>query len=94
MLFSFWLGPGLLYMYSEYKTKRHQAPEAISLSCCTKNMKTAILATLVGSAAAFAPSKNAALATSLSASFESELGAQAPYGAYMTMSVIQSPSAS
>jgi hypothetical protein len=48
-------------------------------------MKTAILATLVASAAAFVPAKDAARATSLSASFETELGAQAPYGMCATM---------
>ena len=44
-------------------------------------MKTAILATLVASAAAFAPAKQAATTTSLSA-FENELGAQEPLGFY------------
>jgi hypothetical protein len=43
-------------------------------------MKTvAVLATLVGSAAAFAPAqKSTQSASALSASFESELGAQPP----------------
>ena len=44
-------------------------------------MKTAILASLIASAAAFAPAKQAASTTSLSA-FESELGAQEPLGFY------------
>jgi hypothetical protein len=42
-------------------------------------MKTAILASLVASAAAFAPAKQATTSTSLSA-FEQELGAQEPLG--------------
>jgi hypothetical protein len=44
-------------------------------------MKTTILATLVSAAAAFAPAKQAAQTTSLSA-FESEIGAQEPLGFY------------
>jgi hypothetical protein len=44
-------------------------------------MKTAVLATLISAAAAFAPAKQAAQTTSLSA-FESELGAQEPLGFY------------
>ena len=44
-------------------------------------MKTAILASLIASAAAFAPAKQAASSTQLSA-FESELGAQEPLGFY------------
>ncbi|KAL3908676.1 MAG: hypothetical protein SGILL_008392 [Bacillariaceae sp.] len=42
-------------------------------------MKTAVLASLIASAAAFAPAKQAATTTSLSA-FEGELGAQEPLG--------------
>ena len=42
-------------------------------------MKLAILASLVASAAAFAPSKQAASSTALNA-FENELGAQKPLG--------------
>jgi hypothetical protein len=42
-------------------------------------MKTAVLATLVATASAFAPAKQAAQTTSLSA-FENELGAQEPLG--------------
>ena len=44
-------------------------------------MKTAILASLIASAAAFAPAKQSASSTQLSA-FESELGAQEPLGFY------------
>jgi hypothetical protein len=44
-------------------------------------MKSAILATLIASAAAFAPAKQAATTTSLAA-FEDELGVQAPLGFY------------
>ena len=43
-------------------------------------MKTAILATLVASAAAFAPSQKAASTTALSMGYESDVGAQAPLG--------------
>jgi len=44
-------------------------------------MKTTILATLLSAAAAFAPAKQAAQTTALSA-FENELGAQEPIGFY------------
>ena len=43
-------------------------------------MKTAILATLIATAAAFAPAKDATKSTALKASFEEELGAQPPLG--------------
>ena len=43
-------------------------------------MKTAILATLIASAAAFAPAKQAATSTALNMAFEEELGAQPPLG--------------
>ena len=43
-------------------------------------MKSAILATLVATAAAFAPAKDAATSSALSMSFENELGAQPPIG--------------
>lgn len=42
-------------------------------------MKLAILSALIASAAAFAPAKQAASTTALSA-FENELGAQVPLG--------------
>ena len=42
-------------------------------------MKTAILASLIASAAAFAPAKQAASSTALNA-FEDALGAQKPLG--------------
>ena len=42
-------------------------------------MKTAVLASLIASAAAFAPAKQAATSSSLKA-FEDELGAQPPLG--------------
>ena len=50
-------------------------------------MKTAILATLVASAAAFAPSQQKASSTSLSA-FEDALGAQPPLGLYDPLGLI------
>jgi hypothetical protein len=44
-------------------------------------MKTAVLATLIASAAAFAPAKTASQSSSaMSMSFDNELGAQAPLG--------------
>ena len=43
-------------------------------------MKTAILATLIASAAAFAPAKDATKSTALNMAFEEELGAQKPLG--------------
>jgi hypothetical protein len=50
-------------------------------------MKSAILATLIASAAAFAPAKQAATTTSL-ASFESELGAQDPLGFFDPLGMV------
>jgi len=50
-------------------------------------MKTAILASLVASAAAFAPAKQAVTTTSLSA-FENELGAQEPLGFYDPLGLV------
>ena len=52
-------------------------------------MKTAILASLVASAAAFAPSKQATTTTSLNA-FEGELGAQAPIGFWDPLGFVKS----
>ena len=43
-------------------------------------MKTAVLASLIASAAAFAPAKQAVTATALNNAFEDELGAQPPLG--------------
>ena len=51
-------------------------------------MKTAILATLVASAAAFAPAKQAATSTSLN-SFEGELGAQPPLGFFDPLGLVE-----
>ena len=50
-------------------------------------MKTAILASLVASAAAFAPAKQSATSTSLNA-FESELGAQPPLGFFDPLGLV------
>ncbi len=50
-------------------------------------MKSAICATLIASAAAFAPAKQAATTTSL-ASFESELGAQDPLGFFDPLGMV------
>ena len=43
-------------------------------------MKTAVLASLIASAAAFAPAKQAAKTSAVASSFEDTLGAQAPLG--------------
>lgn len=43
-------------------------------------MKCAVLASLVATAAAFAPAKTASQSSAMSMSFENELGAQAPLG--------------
>ena len=50
-------------------------------------MKTAVLASLIASAAAFAPAKQAVSSTSLSA-FENELGAQAPLGFFDPLGIV------
>ena len=50
-------------------------------------MKTAILASLIASAAAFAPAKQAATSTSLK-SFEDELGAQPPLGFFDPLGLV------
>jgi len=50
-------------------------------------MKTAILASLIASAAAFAPAKQAAQTTSLAA-FENELGAQPPLGFFDPLGLV------
>ena len=54
-------------------------------------MKTAIIASLVASAAAFAPAKQAAQSTSLKA-FEDALGAQAPLGFFDPLGLLKSGS--
>ena len=51
-------------------------------------MKSAILATLIASAAAFAPAQQKATTTSLN-SFESELGAQEPLGFYDPLGFVE-----
>jgi hypothetical protein len=50
-------------------------------------MKSAVLATLITAAAAFAPAKQAAQTTSLN-SFEGELGAQAPLGFFDPLGLV------
>ena len=51
-------------------------------------MKFTILASLIASAAAFAPAKNAAQTSALSMSFENELGAQAPLGFFDPLGMV------
>ncbi len=51
-------------------------------------MKTAILASLIASAAAFAPAKDAARSTALNMAFENELGAQAPLGFFDPLGIV------
>ena len=51
-------------------------------------MKTAILATLIASAAAFAPAKDATKSTALNMAFENELGAQAPLGFFDPLGMV------
>lgn len=55
-------------------------------------MKTAILASLIASAAAFAPAKQAVKTTSLNA-YEDELGAQPPLGFYDPLGMLSGPDA-
>ena len=55
------------------------APISQTLPTNISNMKSAIIAALIGSAAAFAPAQNKAATTSLNA-FEDELGVQEPLG--------------
>eukprot|EP00980_Cylindrotheca_fusiformis_P019415 scaffold6683_cov103-Cylindrotheca_fusiformis.AAC.7 len=50
-------------------------------------MKTAVLASLIATAAAFAPAKQAATTTSLN-SFENELGAQPPLGFFDPLGLV------
>ncbi|CAB9507961.1 Fucoxanthin-chlorophyll a-c binding protein [Seminavis robusta] len=51
-------------------------------------MKTAIIASLIASAAAFAPAKDAARSTALNMAFEDELGAQAPLGFFDPLGMV------
>jgi Chlorophyll A-B binding protein len=52
-------------------------------------MKTAVLASLIASAAAFAPAKDASRSTALSMAFENELGAQAPLGFFDPLGLVE-----
>ena len=52
-------------------------------------MKTAIFASIIASAAAFAPVSQKSASTSLAASFENEVGAQAPLGFFDPFGVVQ-----
>jgi Chlorophyll A-B binding protein len=62
------------------------------LKICKKisNMKTAILATLIAAASAFAPAKDATKSTALNMAFESELGAQPPLGFFDPLGIVAS----
>ena len=51
-------------------------------------MKSAILASLIATAAAFAPSQDASRTSALSMSFESELGAQDPLGFFDPLGLV------
>ncbi|CAB9506459.1 Fucoxanthin-chlorophyll a-c binding protein [Seminavis robusta] len=51
-------------------------------------MKTAIIASLIASAAAFAPAKDASRTTALNMAFEDELGAQAPLGFFDPLGIV------
>lgn len=51
-------------------------------------MKTAVIASLVASAAAFAPAQQSARSTSLQSSFENELGAQPPLGFFDPLGLV------
>ena len=51
-------------------------------------MKTAVLASLVATAAAFAPCKDAGSSISLNMAFESELGAQPPLGFFDPLGIV------
>ena len=53
-------------------------------------MKIAILASLLATAAAFAPAKDAARTSSLSMAFENELGAQKPLGFWDPLGLVKS----
>ena len=51
-------------------------------------MKSAIIASLIASAAAFAPAQQKATSTALNMAFESELGAQAPLGFFDPLGLV------
>jgi len=51
-------------------------------------MKSVLIASLVASAVAFAPAKQAATTSAMSMSFESELGAQAPLGFFDPLGMV------
>ena len=53
------------------------------------NMKTAILASLIASAAAFAPAQQASTSSALSMSFEDALGAQKPLGFFDPLGLVK-----
>merc|ERR1712087_100672 len=54
----------------------------------TIKMKTAILASLIASVAAFAPAKDASTSTALNMAFENELGAQDPLGFFDPLGLV------
>jgi hypothetical protein len=54
----------------------------------TVKMKSVVIASLIASAAAFAPAKQAASSTTLAA-FESEIGAQAPLGFFDPLGMVE-----
>ena len=51
-------------------------------------MKSAVIASLIASAAAFAPAQQKATSTALNMAFESELGAQAPLGFFDPLGLV------
>jgi hypothetical protein len=53
-------------------------------------MKTAIMATLIAGAAAFAPSRSAARSTALNADLTKQIGAQAPLGFFDPLGILGS----
>jgi Chlorophyll A-B binding protein len=76
MLFSFELTPSKYWL-------------TICIELSLVNMKTAVIASLIASAAAFAPAKNAvrtSVATNMA--FENELGAQAPLGFFDPLGLV------
>jgi hypothetical protein len=59
-----------------------------NISNPTIKMKSVIIASLIASAAAFAPAQQAGKTTAVSMSFENELGAQAPLGFYDPLGLV------
>jgi hypothetical protein len=59
-----------------------------SIRVRVETMKFAVAASLVASAAAFAPAKQSAKTSALSMAFESELGAQAPLGFFDPLGMV------